>query len=191
MNLNKNQNKLLDLLIKHSEFETRAVYKPGPYWDYKTKKILYWLKKEGLKNFRGFNSGVGTSYCDNNVIDIRKELGKKGRLISSFFSLPIIKNIFKLQLNFTKENALEIIRLNNIIFNSSQKIKDLINKYKINELISFGCVNKVKIDNLEYSIHYLRMIERIDNLSKIYDINKINSFIEIGGGFGANIHLLI
>lgn len=191
MKLNENQNKLLSILEKHNSSENRHIYKPGPYWDYKTKKILFWLKKNGLDNFRGFNSGVGTSYCDNVVIDIRNELGQKGRIASLFFSLPIIKKIFDLQLEITKDHASNIIKLNNKIYNLSDRVKFLINKFKINNSISFGCVNNVSIDNLKYSTTYLEMINRIDYLTKIYDFKKINSFIEIGGGFGSNIHLLI
>ena len=47
MSLNNYQKNLLSVLEKDSISETRPVYKPGPYWDYKTKKILYWLKKRG------------------------------------------------------------------------------------------------------------------------------------------------
>ena len=191
MGLNKDQNKLLNIFEEHSILQGKNIFNPGPYWDYKAKKILYYLRKKGLNNFRGFNSGVGTSYCDNKIVDIRNELGQRGRLVSLFFSLPIVKKIFDLQLNLTKENVLENIKLNNIIFNSLGKVKNLINKYQINDSINFGCVSKIKINNLEFSTLYLEMIERIDNLSKIYNLNKINSFIEIGGGFGANIHLLI
>lgn len=105
--------------------------------------------------------------------------------------MPIIKKIFDFQLEITKNYAANIIKLNNKIYNLSDRVKFLINKFKINNSTSFGCVNNVSINNLKYSTTYLEMINRIDYLIKIFDFKKINSFIEIGGGFGSNIHLLI
>ena len=39
-----------------------------------------------------------------------------------------------------------------------------------------------------YSCHYLNMADRINNLSNTFKFEDLNSFFEIGGGFGANIH---
>ena len=149
------------------------------------------VKKKGLNDFRGYSSGVGTSYTDNIQIDIRNELGLKGRIVSSFFSLPLVNKIFKLQLKLTKDKVLQNIFLKNLLFNNSNKIKYFLEKYKIEDSTFFGCVDKVKIKNNEFSIHYLHLIERIDNIDKICNLNEINSIIEIGGGYGANIHLLL
>ena len=191
MKLNINQSQLLKLLEKDNYACKNNLYKPGPYWDYKTKKILYWLKKNGLENFRGYSSGVGTSYTDNSILDIRNELGNKGRIISSLLSLPLINKIYNLQLEITKNLLLENIELKNNIYSNSEKIKYLINNYKIENSNHFGCLNKTRINNQEYSTYYLNLMERIDNIYKIHDLKKINSIIEIGGGFGGNIHLLL
>ena len=40
-------------------------------------------------------------------------------------------------------------------------------------------------------MHYLVMADRINNLSSLFNFRKMNSFFEIGGGFGANIHFLL
>ena len=42
-----------------------------------------------------------------------------------------------------------------------------------------------------YSCHYLNMADRINNLSNTFKFENLNSFFEIGGGFGANIHFLL
>lgn len=191
MKLNNNQNKLLKLLEKDNYACKNSLYKPGPYWDYKTKKILYWLKKKGLENFRGISSGVGTSYTDNLVYDIRNELGVRGRILSNFFSLPYINKIFNLQLKITKDLLIENIQFRNKIYSNSEKVNYLINNYNINNSINFGCASITEVNNTKYSTSYLLLAERMDNISKIYDLNKINSILEIGGGFGTNIHLLI
>ena len=67
-NLSDKQKFLLNSLVKDENKHNTKLYSAGPYWKYKTKKILYWLKKVGIHEFRGFNSGVGTSYTDNIVL---------------------------------------------------------------------------------------------------------------------------
>lgn len=191
MKLNNNQKKLLNYLEEDYSLLKNSIYKAGPYWDYKTKKILYWIKKYGIHNFRGISSGVGTSYTDNIALDIRNELGFKGRLVSNFFSLPFVRNIFEHQLEITRRLILDKIMMNEMLCNQSKKVEYLIKKYKINDSTFFDCVDKVRIKDKEYSFLYLSMIERIEYLSNLFDFNKIESLIEIGGGFGANIHLLI
>ena len=37
----------------------------------------------------------------------------------------------------------------------------------------------------------MEMCERIDNINKFLNLSEIKNFLEIGGGFGTNIHLLI
>ena len=190
MSLTKPQRVLLKLLQDHSKKNKNKLYYPGPYWDYKTKKITYWLKKNGLDGFRSIDSAVGTSYTDGFSIDFRKELGFKGRILSSFFSLPLLNGIFKKQVDIGRSLFLEKISLQNEILSKSEKIKLLLSKYKIENSVSFGCADKISFKNKEYSTHYLSFLERIDKLSSFSDFKKINSLMEIGGGYGANIHLL-
>ncbi len=49
-------------------------------------------------------SGVGTSFSDNLVSDIRNEHNLKGRIISSFYRLPIIKKVYEGQLEVTSSH---------------------------------------------------------------------------------------
>lgn len=191
MPLNKSQLKLLNLLENDSKNINKLLYYPGPYWGYKAKKILFWLKKKGLDNFRGLNSGVGTSYTDNYVEDIRFELGTKGRIVSSLFSLPFLNKIFNKQLDNNHRHIVGSIKYQGQLLQNSEKVKFLLSKYKIENSTSFGCIRKVNIQNKEYAIRYISLLERIDYLTSFFNLNKINSLIEIGGGFGSNIHLLI
>ena len=94
MQLSSSQKNLLDILINDEKKVNNKLYSASPYWKYKTKRSLRYLKKYGLTNFRGIDSGVGTSFADNIVLDTRKELGTKGKLISWITHLPIINKIF-------------------------------------------------------------------------------------------------
>ena len=96
--------KLLDILVSDEKKINRQLYSSGPYWDYKNAKSLIELKKKGLENFRGINSGVGTSFTDNLTLDVRNELGQKGRIIENLFFFPFLKKIFNYKINQTKHH---------------------------------------------------------------------------------------
>ena len=83
--MDKYSKNLLDLLVYDEKKINKNLYSAGPYWNYKCKKIYNELLKKNLYGFRGLYSGVGTSYADNIVLDIRNELGTKGRFASFFF----------------------------------------------------------------------------------------------------------
>ena len=110
---------------------------------------------------------------------------------SKIFSLPLINKIYKSQLNITKNYIHSYLENLALVYQNNIEVKKLIEKYKFENTTEFGCVRKFKCSNKEYSIHYLKMADRVDKLSEIFNFNKIKSYFEIGGGFGKNIHFLI
>jgi len=191
MLLNKSQNNLLEVLFFDQKKVDKELYSAGPYWDYKAKKIHYWLKKKGLKNFRGFFSGVGTSYTDNIAVNINYELGFKGRFVSKFLKLPFLRTIFKEQVNLNLNTTQAFLKYKQFYYLNNNKVNNLISKYKIEDTTEYGCETKVEINGKHYSMAYLDMCERIDNIMNFIKFNEIRSYMEIGGGFGANIHLIL
>ena len=189
--LNENQKFLLDQMVKDEKKQNKLLYTAGPYWNYKTKKILYCLKKDGIQKFRGLNSGVGTSYTDNLVLDYRNELGFKGRIASIFTRLPYIRKIFDGQINYSASIMNSFVEQNAKNFASSDRVQSLLSKYYIYDSVEYDCILKFKYQEKEYSCHYLNLCDRLDIINKFSDYNKINTFFEIGGGFGAYIHLLL
>ena len=182
---------LLNELIKAEKKINRSLYSSGPYWNYKNKKAIIEIKKKGLKNFRGLSAGIGTSFADNLILDIRNELNIKGRVVGKIFSLPILNKVFNGQLKLTKNYLDQFIKNQAIIFQNSQNVKNLLNKFKFDNTTDFGCVQTFEYLDKNYSCNYLEMADRIDKLSKYFDFKNIKSFFEIGGGFVSNIHFLI
>ena len=183
--------KLLKALVEDEKKNDKSQYSSGPYWDYKNKRTLNEVKKNGLSDFRGITKGIGTSFTDNLILDIRNELNLKGKIVSSFFSLPFINTIFKHQIAITKNHLNNHLKNLEITYKNNLSVQNLIKKYKFIETTKFGCLKKFKYFEKEYSIYYLDMAHRIENLSKKFDFSKVKSFFEIGGGFGANIHFLL
>ena len=93
---------LLNNLIRDEKMINRSLYSSGPYWNYKNSRSILEIKKKGLSDFRGTSTGIGTSFTDNIVLDIRNEFNTKGRIIGKIFSLPILNKIFNGQLNLTQ-----------------------------------------------------------------------------------------
>lgn len=182
---------IINELIKDEKKINRKLYSSGKYWFSKNKKILIEIKKKDLNNFRGINSGVGTSFSDNLVFDTRNELNILGRTFAKILSLPILNKIFDSQLNITKEHINSLIKNQSIVFKNSKEVLNLIGKYKFENTTEFGCINQFEYLNKNYSCHYLKTADRIDKLSKYFNFKNIKNFFEIGGGFGANIHFLL
>ena len=191
MSLNTKQKNLLHNLLTDEKKVDKKLYSASTYWDYKTKKILYWLKKKGLNNFRSSDSGVGTSYTDSIIKDIRNELGYKGRLLSYITYLPFVKKIFDEQIRITSNHIESLIKKNKVYYQNHEQVNYLISKYKIEKSTNFGCESKFKFKEKEFSTHYLNMCDRIDKINKFIKLSEISSYFEIGGGFGSNTHLLL
>ena len=182
---------LLDKLIKDEKAINRSLYSSGPYWDYKNSRAIIEIKKKGLGDFRGSSAGIGTSFADNITSDIRNEFNIKGRIIGKIFSLPILYKVFKGQLNLTQNYINNFIKNQAIVYQNNKNVENLINKYHFKNTTEFGCIQIFEKLGIKYSTTYLLMADRIEKLSKSFNFKNINSFFEIGGGFGANIHFLI
>ena len=182
---------LLNELIKDEKKIDKTLYSSGPYWDYKNSRAILEIKKKGLTDFRGTTAGIGTSFADNLVLDIRNEFNIKGRIVGKLFSLPVLNKIFNGQLKITKEYLDLFIKNQAIVYKNNQNVQNLINKFKFKNTTDFGCVQSFEYLNKNYSCHYLALADRINKLSKSFKFENITSFFEIGGGFGTNIHFLI
>ena len=120
--------KLLNQLISDEKKTNKELYSSGSYWRYKNKKTIYQIKRNSLKNFRGINSGVGTSFADNLVYDIRNEHNFKGRLASFFYKIPIISKIYENQLKATSKHINNLLKYQSLIFQKDERVKYLLDK---------------------------------------------------------------
>ena len=182
---------LIDELIKDEKKNNKSLYSSGPYWDYKNLRAILEIRKKGIQDFRGLTAGIGTSFSDNEVLDVRNEYNIKGRIVGKIFSLPLLNIIFNSQLKLTKSYINSYLLNKSIVYENDRNVHDLLKKYKFENTTEFGCISSFKYLNKKYSCHYLEMADRISKLSKQFNFNDISSLFEIGGGFGANIHFLI
>ena len=190
--INNYQTKLLNLLIDDQK-KTSKVYRPTPYWSYKTKKASSWILKNGFKDFRGLNSPVGTSYSDNLILDKRNELGLglKSKVLKFIFSLPVISYFYNKQVDLTKGYIDMFLDQCENYYVNDPRIKELIEKYEIENSTEFSSVRNFTFNEKLYSCKYLDLLDILDRVHQQIDMKKVNTYFEIGGGFGANIHLIL
>jgi len=186
-----NKKLLLDELIKDEKKVNKILYSSGPYWQYANKRAILEIKKKGLKDFRGSNNSLASSFADNLPLDIRNEFNIKGRIVGKILSFPLLSKIFNGQLYITKDYLNLFIKNQSVVYQNNKNVQNLVRKYKFENTTNFGCVQSFEYLNKKYSCHYLQMADRIDKLSESFDFKNIKSFFEIGGGYGANIHFLI
>lgn len=194
--LNNNYLNLLEKLNKDQSLQNKKLYVPGPYWNNKAIKIAYELKTKGLENFRGYYSGVGTSYCDNVTINIWDEEVSKinNILLYMVTKIPILNRIGSLILK-TQTMLIDMhkqkLQAQQNFLSLSSNVQKLLSTYQLEDTTTFGCVDLINIGEKDYSLHYLELLNTLCFISGKIDFTKITSMLEIGGGFGANLHLML
>ena len=183
----------LHLLMASQQQHGGNFYSPGPYWHSKTQATMRELKKNGLLNFRAFGNPATASFSDAPMIDTRKDFaGIRFEVVNFLTNLFPINKIFNAQVDYTTNYAEQITNLESIILNKSKVVPSLTKKYIIPEVTDLGgAVLCSLIGDQKISHHYLELLRRLDVTLEDFDITKKRSYFEIGGGFGANLHLLI
>ena len=186
------ENELKLMLREDKKFNTR-LYSAGEYWRDKTKKIVKQMRRKTLAGFRGYDSGVGTSYCDNVVTDNRNEVygGFRGLVYQLFNFLPFFSRVVSSHVALAKGYHQEQLVLKNILYAKDPIVRSLLARYKIENSTSFGCIDKVTIDGRDYSCLYLELLNTHGFISVFVDFSRVRTMLEIGGGFGANVHILL
>lgn len=183
----------LNLMVKDSK-NLDGVYQPGPHWIKKTKKSLYEIKKYGLSDFRGMKSTATTSFGDNAILDLRNSYKSGAKVVLSKFFRNIypFNKFFDKQVSLTKDYFFQAIEYKTQFLKKSDRVKFLLSKYDLSfETTNFGCLSYGDFDGKIISHYYLQMLDTLDIVNQWVDIKNKNTFLEIGGGFGVNTHLII
>ena len=188
----QNYLKLLDAMLIDTA-QQPSIYNPGKYWSSKAKSSAKKIKKHGLSNFRGSDNLIGLSYADNLVLDVRNVsshgiLGLVARKLVNTFPL---KRVFDAQVSATRSLAGSVSSIAQKYIESDSRIQTLLENYVVPYSVLGGSENTIMINGQESALLYLDLLEQHDNIAGKINFNKIRSIFEIGGGFGANTHLLI
>jgi len=170
------------------------IYRPGPYWYAKAKAAAREIREFGLSDFRGYTTGIATSYGDNPFVDTRSiyNYGIKSLVTKSSRKLFPLKQIFDYQVELTRSHYEETVRLRAELFRMSPRVRELLQRYQVpHDNCRGGCKDFSDFDGERISHHYLATLDTLDVIAKRTKLNEARTHFEIGGGFGVYTHLLI
>jgi putative sugar O-methyltransferase len=183
---------LLDLMMFDSG-RTSALYRPGRFWASQARSAVNAIRTHGLTDFRGRSNGIGLSYADKVDHDIRHSLNFGARRILKFAFDHIFpfNRVMDGQIRLTLRIADDANREKSAWLRESPRIRQLMSDYSIPYSVGGGCTSTCEINGLDVSIHYLALLDTLDNIQQRIDMRTQRSYFEIGGGFGVNVHLLL
>ena len=186
---------LLELMLADERCQP-PLYRPGPYWTGYQKRVASALRRFGLSNFRQ-RPEIGKGYADT----IRKHPSEmwleQGRLRfavkSLLASLPLVRGMLA--------DAQRIARIN---LDEARLFRDRFYQATLSEWLyratagtsmpettAGGCEDLVTINGQRVAYIYLNLLMRMENFAHDVDFARSRSAMEIGGGFGGWMHLLI
>ena len=183
---------LLRLMLQDSK-NFSPLYRPGPYWEKRSISAVNELQKKGIVNFRSASNGASTSFGDNPVVDVRmiSQGTLKSRSINFFLRRFPLANTFNAQVNLTSAYFAENCKWYSQHLTNSNRLEYLLKNYIIpQDNIRGGCETFIQIDKERISHLYLKILDTMDYMNSNSHLSESESFMEIGPGFGVNIHLL-
>jgi putative sugar O-methyltransferase len=181
---------LLRLMVSDNAV-VEGIYQPGPYWKRRTKAAVRQIDRFGLGDFRGASNAVGLSFTDSVLIDrSMAHASFRGRAAAWAFTHTPISRSYGSQTALTRDYWEEFRRYRNANWQRSSRVRDLLDRYRILDSVGFGCLDTIEIDGNEIAAHYLQTLDTHDRLTAHVDYNAKETILEIGGGFGAYVHLL-
>lgn len=176
--------------------QQESLYRPGPYWERKAATSRKLMHRIGLENFR--STAIGTSYADNVVLDpMDQYYGTRGEWPARIAKkLPLIKQFLALHRHWIKA-----------YYQRARKAQEQLLQLRLSdwlEQLSAGfpelppsteeaCPASVSIGGKDYATYYLKLLSYISVLEQqdAPGLKQANSLIEVGGGLGGNLHLLL
>ena len=171
-----------------------SIYAPGPYWYGKSQNAIDELKIHGLSGFRGFNNGAGTSFSDNPRVDVRNDLAfrKAGKLVKRILkTAQPLKNIFDSSSMIARTYFEQSLEYKNFVRSKNEHVEAILQQFSsIDTLVGSPVDVYSSQDGTRFSNHYLDIIHTQLSFSNDEYLKRARTFMEIGGGFGANVHVL-
>ena len=185
-------NKVLLKKMIDTQKKVPLIYQPGPYWFKKTKISHKELLSKGIKNFRSMDNNASQSYGDALLLDATLQYNEIKRILASIAKKIYPFNKFLLaQKQLTRAYIQELIKVESIALNSSERVLYLVERYKISEGQLLGEVDRKSIVyGVMRSHHFIHMLDLLDRMIEKITVVDGSTYMEIGGGFGVNVFLM-
>lgn len=185
---------LLRLMIRDQEAQS-GVYQPGRYWTAYARRTARAIEQEGLDRFRAVPS-IAKGYADV-IIDDPADLwggdNWKGRLLQRVAHLGVVRrHLLRPYLSKLDAQTTEIQAHKAEIYNAryADDMDELIGGIDI-DTTRGGTRDVVDVAGREIASVYLRYAVQIASADRRVALDDVRSVCEVGGGFGASMHLLL
>ena len=187
-----------DLLtsMMRDEQQQKPIYKAGPFWRKMAEDAARKIDEIGIADFRGSTSIIGWGFADIIYVDVRVSQKPINTTVSHrlFMLLPAYRrlaNLFEKQvaLAATHERWARQAAISRLIRNP--RTSYILSKYQLQDTMRFGCADFLDVGGSRYARHYINLLDQHDRVAQHIDFTRIRNVFEIGGGFGANAHILI
>lgn len=186
-------NQLLQVLMD-DQANLGGIFAPGPYWNANSQRILRGILDSGLSDFRR-NARIGKGYVDvriSNPFDLVEPHSKTYRMYRflTWFSptRKILKDygafIENIQGRLTSSVSQNLLQTHVHIF---EKYGALLTRL---DTMVGAPEHFLEWNDKQISHVYVRQLNRLENFSSVTNFSQKKTFMEIGGGFGVNTHLV-
>ena len=186
-----NLNYKLFNILKKNYYKKNQIDEQSKWWARKISRLEGDIKNKDFSNFRGIDTGMNASFSDSENTNIGTTLKKRKKIIFNIFNQSFIAKIFNQQVNITNKYLNRFLVASQNYYLQNDKVLKLTENYDLSNTAGFGCISKVKINNLEVSFRALEMINKINEIRGLSNLEKSKTYCEIGGGFGLNAQLIL
>lgn len=187
---------LLKQMLDDQEHQT-SLYRPGRYWRPYQKRIVAELNAHGLVDFRrqpGISKGYSDVLVRNPFAGNWPAASLKFRLLKILLSLPVLRTIragYEKVINLHIKRAL---KFQNLYFQARfpNGIEPLLSGRSLPDTLHGGSENEILLDGKSHAAIYIRYLLEMQAFDRHgADLSRARSAMEIGGGFGGFMHLLL
>ena len=190
----KNDKQLLELMLA-DERRQPAIYRPGPYWRKNQSRIVRAVSAQGIEEFRE-KPAIGKGWADTLVLD-PADLWPPRSVMSWLKKIirraPVVRSLVSEHQHLVRAHYQQSIRHLSAYYelHFGEWLRSMRERYALPVTLHGSCQSYVTIDGTTFATRYLDDLMRIYNYSKYMEFGECRAAMEIGGGFGANAHLLL
>ncbi len=173
-----------------------ALHRAGPYWDGKIRNSHRLIRRFGLAEFR--DTAIATSFADAPQIDLTQQLAgtKYGRVLPWILRhTPMYSAVLAVQCRWTKDSVDREEETQAKLFTAlgGDWLDAMLHEFpSLPRGSSEGSASRMLWRGEDFSSYYLHMLSYIDSVRKSgLDFEQVETVMEIGGGIGANLHLML
>lgn len=183
---------LLDAMLEDQAL-AEQIYHPGPYWQPYQDRAVAAIKRYGIGDFLN-NPLIGKGFANTFMpLPLGYDGKFKSRVVKWLAMLPGIRNVVSDQRNQISRlrYRCDALRAELLYLRHRDWFNKIIDEYGFPESNIAGAQGGLKLESQTINTKYLLTALRLRTFKEHTTLQHPNSFMEIGGGFGAFTHLLL